>query len=87
MLREDARWWDRWVDETTERLALKHCIERHGPFRDLLRELRHLSHDHPPILTVEPGKVVVQRDLTPWKKAKEKLEALSTVLANADKQL
>lgn len=87
MLREGAGRWGRWVDETTERLALKHGIERHEPFRDLLRELHMLSSDHPPILTVEPGKVVVQRDLTPWKEAKEKLETLSKVLANADERL
>ncbi len=87
MLRERARRWDRWVDETTERLALKHGIERHGPFRDLLRELHHLSNDHPPILTVEPGKVVVQRDLAPWKEAKKRLGTLSKVLANADERL
>ena len=87
LLRERADRWSLWLDETTERLALKHGIKRHGPFRDLLRELHRLSNDHPPILTVEPGKVVVQRDLTPWKEAKEKLETLSKVLANADDRL
>lgn len=87
MLQEGAGWRGRWVDETTKRLAKKHGIERQEPFRDLLRELHRLSSDHPPILTVEPGKVVVQRGLTPWKEAKVKLEALSKVLANADERL
>ncbi len=84
ILQESA---SRLMVDTTKQLALKHGIECQEPFRDLLRELQRLSSDHPPILTVEPGKVVVQGDLTPWKEAKEKLETLSKVLANADERL
>ncbi len=84
ILRERAARWDRWLDETTTRVAPDHSIDDHDPLRTLLRELSRLPTEHPPILSVEPGEIRVQSGLTTWKEAREHLEELRKALAKAD---
>ena len=84
LLRERAARWDSWLDETTTRVARDHNIDDHDPLRALLRELSRLPTEHPTILSVEPGEVRVQSDLTTWKEAREQLEELRKALAKAD---
>ena len=87
MLLEGFARYNHWLAQTTERLAREHGLRCRGPLRKLLQELWSLPKNHPPILSVKPEDFAVEKGLTPWKKAKEQLETLSKVLADAEERL